>query len=151
MYFILLPLLDLYGNLSLNYAERLDMIKTSLMFRCGMKNTTVSYLLLCLEIISFSVHVFICYAASIKLLPLSLFYVLQFLQIMAYITFSMTLYLFFDEEDYRNSIRVNEVLDAETVERLESGLTNEEVENSQQISVPTSFLNRRNPSTAGLD
>ena len=151
MYFISLPLLDYSSNFILNYKDRQDMIKKSLLFKCGTLNTIISYLLLCLEIISFSVHVFICYAASIKLLPLSLFYVLQFLQIMAYITFSMTLYLFFDEEDYRNSIRVNEVLDAETVERLESGLTNEEVENSQQISVPTSFLNRRNSSTAGLD
>ena len=48
--------------------------------------------------------------------------------------------MYFDDEDYRN--RTAEVLNEETIERLENVLTNDEVENSQEISVPTSDIIR---------
>ena len=127
------------------------MIKKSLLFKCGIRNTIFSYQLLFLEIISFSVYVWFSYEALIKIVPLTHLYVIDIIILGLYISFSTVIYFLFDKEAYRNYIRVNEALDSETVERLESVLTNEEVENSQQISVPTSFLTRRHPSTAGLD
>ena len=117
MYFISLPLLDIYGHLNLKYNERLDMIKTSLLFKCGMRNTILSYLLLCLEIISFTAYSLICYARSTNSLPdyPFLMYQINILLLVVYITFSVLIYLKFDEEDYRTTIRINEILEIDRV------------------------------------
>ena len=126
------------------------MIKKSLLFKCGIRNTIFSYQLLFLEIISFSVYVWFSYEASIKIVPLTHLYVIDIIILGLYISFSTVIYFLFDKEAYRNYISVNEALDDETVERLESVLTNEEVENYDHISVPTSFLSRRCTSRADL-
>ena len=87
---------------------------------------------------------------QLKSFPFHL-YVIDIITLGLHISFSTVICLLFDKDAYRNYIRVNEALDADTVERLESVLTNEQVENCEQISVATSFLRRRCTSTVDLD
>ena len=105
MYLILLPLWDIYGQLDLNYAERLDMIKKSLLFKSCINNTIFSYLLLLLEIISFSLFVTTYYALSVNFIPLESMYGLNILLLVFYVVLSFGLYSRIDQEDYRIRIR----------------------------------------------
>ena len=142
MYFISSPLLDLTGRFTSNYRERFDMIKNSLSFQSCLNNTILAYILLLVEIVWTSLFVACCYSASIKTMKFYSAYSAIAFMFYSYVTMNCCLYYFFDDEDYRNRVRAAEVLSEETVERLENVLTNEEVENSQEISVPTSDIIR---------
>ena len=139
--YLFLVLEGFFGYLDITYAEALDMVKQSLLFKSCRRNTILSYLLLLLEIFSFSNIVTILYATSIKMMSLpTMFNVISMLIVM-YFLLSLVIYTYFDEQDYKNRAGT-ESLDAETLERLENMITSEKVEISQQIAVPTDFLTR---------
>ena len=137
MYLISLPLWDLFTTLELNYSGRFDMFKKSLSFQSCRKNIILSYILLLLDLVWFSVNVITCYKYSTKAFEFYLFFIMIIVAAAVYFTFNLNHCLFIDWEDYLNRMRVVEVLSEEAVGRLENVLTNEEVENSQEISVHT--------------
>ena len=137
MYLTSLPLWDLFTTLELNYSGRFDMFKKSLSFQSCRKNIILSYILLLLDLVWFSVNVITCYKYSTKAFEFYLFFIMVIVAAAVYLTFNLNLCMFIDWEDHLNRMRAVEVLSEETVERLENVLTNEEVENTQEISVPT--------------
>ena len=143
MYLISLPLLDLTGRFTSNYNERFDMIRKSLLFQSCKKNTILGYTFLLVELVWTSVFIACCYAASIKTMKLYFAFLSVSLTFYSYVAMSCCLYFFFDDEDYRRRMRAAEVLNEETIERMESILRNEESENSHEISVPTNPTIRR--------
>ena len=96
-----------------------------------------------MDIIWFSAFVATSYAASVKTFRTSTVFFLNVLSIIAYLFVSSYLCSYLDTEDYVNRTRAAEVLDEETVERLESFVRSEEVENTREISVNTDDLIRR--------
>ena len=139
--YLFLVLEGFFGYLDITYAEALDMVKQSLLFKSCRRNTILSYLLLLLEIFSFSNIVTILYVTSIKIMSLPTMFNAVSIFIVIYFFLSLVIYTYFDEQDYRNRTGT-ELLDVETVERLENMITGEKVEISQQIAVPTDFLTR---------
>ena len=142
MYLISLPLWDLFTTLELNYSGRFDMFKKSLSFQSCRKNIILSYILLLLDLVWFSVNVITCYKYSTKAFEFYLFFIMIIVAAAVYFTFNFKICLFIDWEEYLNRTSADEVLNEEAVERLENVLTNEEVEISQEISVATGNFTR---------
>ena len=144
MYLVLVPFLDLFGYFDLKYTERLDMIKKSLSFKSCRWNTKLSYLLLLVEIVASLAFINSKYKLSTKEYTYhnicQMFLINFVLFCFIYTPFSLCCYEYFDKEDYRNRRRAAEVLSEERIERLESFEINEEVENTHEISVPTTDL-----------
>ena len=143
MYFISLPLLDLTGRFSSTYTERFDMIKKSLLFQLCRKTVIVGYLILLLDLTWFSLYIATCYEASMKYIDILAYSFRSIFGAVNCILFTLVFYTFFDHEDYRSRMRTAEVLNDETVERMENILANEEVEISEEISVSTDHLTRK--------
>ena len=59
------------------------------------------------------------------------------------ISLNLAFYYNFDDEDYRNRTIAAEVLTDEAIERMESILRNEEIENSEEILVSTDHFTIR--------
>ena len=143
MYFMILPVWDTLNiSFELNYKQRLDMMKTSILLKSCKKNTILTYLFLFVEIISFSLFVNFSYKASIKMLSLIFLFYYNIFLLIAYVAMNFYFYSFFDKEDYRN--RVNGNLDEAASERLERVVTNEEEEYYPDISVRTNHLSSGN-------
>ena len=105
MYLISLPLLDFTGQLGLDYAERLDMIKRSLLFKSCRRNTVCSCLLLLLDIVSFSMYVVLLSGVSLNLIPFGNIHGLGIVLFVFYFSVSFGIYSFIDKDDYRSRIR----------------------------------------------
>ena len=143
MYLMILPVWDTFNRMfELNYKKRLDMMKTSILLKSCKKNTILTYLLLFVEIIAFSLFVNFSYKASIKMLSLIFLFYYNIFLLIAYVAMNFYFYSFFDKEDYRN--RVNGNLDEAASERLEMVVTNEEEEYYPDISVRTNHLSSGN-------
>ena len=125
-------------NTFTTFDDGLKMIKKSLLFESRRKNITFSYLLILLELALVSAFIATFYAASVKILNVRALVGICLMLVFIYILLSASIYCLFDEDDYYSIRPV--ILDAETVERLENVLTNEESENSQQISVSTNCI-----------
>ena len=137
MYYLSLPIWDLIGISYLNYNERFDLFKKSLSFQSCRKNVMLTYILLMLDLVWFSVHIITCYEHSTKNLSFKYFYIIVFVNVAVSFLMNLNLCFYLDWEDYINRRRAAEVLSEEAYERMENILTNEEVEDSQEISVPT--------------
>ena len=105
MYLISLPLLDFIGQLGLNYAERLDMIKSSLLFKSCRRNILCSYLLFLLEVVSFSMFVVLLSGVSLNLIPFGNIHGLGIVLFVFYFSVTFGIYSFIDKDDYRSRIR----------------------------------------------
>ena len=141
MYLISLPLLDFTGHLGLDYAERLDMIKRSLLFKSCRRNTVCSCLLVFFEAFSLAVFLALLQAISCESIPFVfiIFHIGGIFPIQCLLNYCI--YRRFDQEDYRN--RAAGILNEEIIERLENVLNNEDFEDSHEISVPTRDLIKR--------
>ena len=118
-------------NSHTSYNDGLKMIKKSLLFQSSRKNTLYCYFLVLLELVSISTLVATFYAVSTKVMGLMTMFTITCMLFSLYIMFSTLICFYFDEEDIMNSIRI-ESLDAETIERFENVLGNEETKNSNQ-------------------
>ena len=143
MYFISLPLLDLTEQLFFNYTERFDMIKKSILFQLCTKNNILGYLIFLLDLTWFSIYIQYCYEASFKYVDVLTYCFRNILGAVIFFLLSLTFYCCFDHEDYMSRMRAAEVLTDETVERMENILANEEVDISEEMSVPTDHLTRK--------
>ena len=141
MYLISLPVWDLIGQVNLDYNQRFDMIKRSLRFKSCRRNIICSYFIVVLEAVLFSVFIFLLHQVSLELLTPNYILNLPFAILIFYSAVSLGIYYCFDQEDYRR--RTARILNEETNERFESTLNDEEVESSQEISVPTDNFVRR--------
>ena len=131
MYFVVLPLFELAEISQISRADRLDVIKKSLLFKSCRKNSYVSYSLVLLDVIFFTLFVTVLYLSSIKMLPIDFMWLTAFPLLVFYIVLSIVIYGRFDNFDGRTEYQ--------DVEAAEGNLSREE--SSQEMSVQTDFFN----------
>ena len=149
MYLIIHPLLDLFGNFSLDYNQRQHLIKNSLLFKSCRRNTNLSYLLLVVEVLTFSLFLSINYKVSTKELPVSTQFGLSVAILVFYSFMSLYFFSMFVVDESRTE--VNETLEEVAAERLERIVDGERVENCQEISVDTVYLATINSETTEVN
>ena len=149
MYLIIHPILDLFGNFSSDYTQRQEVIKKSLFSKYCRRNLILSYLLIIVEVLTFSLFVGINYKVSTKQLPISVIFGLSLAILTFYLFFSLYFYSLFEIEE--NRTEANEILEEMAMERLERIVAGEQVENFQEISVGTNYITRTNSETTEVD
>ena len=149
MYLIIHPILDLFGNFSSDYTQRQEVIKKSLFSKYCRRNLILSYLLIIVEVLTFSLFVGINYKVSTKQLPISVIFGLSLAILTFYLFFSLYFYSMFVVDENRSE--ANETLEEMAVERLERIFRDDQDENSQEISVDTVELTRTNSVTTEND
>ena len=131
MYFVVLPLFEFAEISQVSRADRLDMIKKSLLFKSCRKNSYVSYSLVLLDVIFFTLHISVLYLSSIKMLPIDFMWLTAIPLLVFYIVMSIVIYGRFDNFEGRTV--------CQDVEAAEGNLSREE--SLQEVSVPTDFFN----------
>ena len=122
----------------ITFEDGIKMIKKSLLFKICRKNIIFTYFLFLIELALVSAVVATFYAASIKIFNIRTMVGICLILFFMYVSLNSIIYCFFDEYNYLNRTRPD-ILDAETIERLENVNGTEETNISQQISVSTSL------------
>ena len=139
MYSLILPIYPVIEIFELTTSERIEMIRMSLMFKTCRKNTIYAIMSLLLDILSFSLNVFVLYSASLNNIHCFVMISSMCMLLAFYLVVDFVIYINFDVEDFRRSVNRIGNMDGESFEEFERVISSSRAaeESNQEISVST--------------